>query len=143
MPDPVREIYNEAAAIMVDSPRAAAAMLRLAVEMLCKHLMGKEENLADYIKKWVAEGLHPSIEKALDTVRWLGNKAIHAGTIKLADDPATVERLFFLVNYIVEKKITEPNRIDELFDQNVPSDEKAKSARRNRPPESRSDKVEP
>ena len=143
MPDPVHEIYDEAAAIMADSPRAAAAMLRLAVEMLCNNLMGKDGNLADYINKWVAEGLDKRIEKALDTVRVVGNLAIHGGKINVEDDLATVEMLFWLINYIVEKKISEPNRIDEFFDRNVPPDEQKKSARRNRPPETRHGVVEP
>ncbi len=134
LPEHIRKDYEEAAAIMEDSPRGAAALLRLAVQKLCVHLGAKGHSLNDHIKKWVAQGLDARIERALDTVRVVGNNAVHPGKITVEDDPATVEKLLFLVNYIAEKQISEPMRIDELFADAVPEDERAKIERRDRPP---------
>ena len=134
LPEHISKDYEEAADIMEDSPRGAAALLRLAVQKLCEYLGGKGDTLNDCIRKWVAQGLDTRIERALDTVRVVGNNAVHPGEIVVEDDPATVEKLFFLVNYIAEKQISEPMRIDEVFAETVPSDEKAKIERRNRPP---------
>lgn len=134
LPADVIKDYSEAAAITRESPRGAAALLRLAVQKLCKHLGATGKGLDDYIRKWVATGLDPRVEKALDTVRIVGNNAVHPGELDVDDDPATVETLFYLINYIAEKRISEPKRIDEWFDRTVPPDEKAKIARRNRPP---------
>ena len=133
LPEDIRKDYDEAATIMGDSPRGAAALLRLAVQKLCEHLGAKGDSLGDYIKKWAATGLDRRVEKAFDTVRVVGNNAVHAGKIDVDDHIATVEMLFFLVNYIAEKQISEPKRIDDHFEKTVPEDEKAKIERRNRP----------
>jgi hypothetical protein len=55
------------------------------------------------------------VQKALDTVRVIGNDAVHPGTIDLRDDPATATALFKLVNIIVEKMISEPREIEDLY----------------------------
>ena len=133
LPEDVRKDYEEAAAIMVDSQRGAAALLRLAVQKLCEHLGAKGDGLDDYIKKWVAKGLDRRIEQALDSVRVVGNHSVHPGKIDVEDDPATVETLFFLVNYIADRQVSEPKRVDEFFDRTVPPDEKERIERRNRP----------
>ena len=65
----------------------------------------------------------------------MGNNAVHPSVIDLDDDAETVETLFFLVNYVTDKKISEPGRVNRFFDRTVPADEKAKIARRDRPPE--------
>ena len=52
LPDNVKQVYEEAAAIADQSPRAACALLRLAVEMLLEHL-GRTGNLNTNIKKLV------------------------------------------------------------------------------------------
>ena len=134
LPGDVRADYEEAAMIMDDSPRAAAALLRLALQRLCEGLGAKGDSLNDYITKWAATGLDPRVEKALDSVRVVGNHAVHPGRIDLGDARATVETLFSLVNYIAEKAISEPRRVDEFFDKTVPPDERARIGKRRRPP---------
>ena len=147
LPGDIREVYKEAAAIMADSPRGAAALLRLALEKLCRHLepnpdwwktAGRSPGIADYTREWAARGsVDRRIEKALDSVRLVGNNAVHPGVIDLDDDAEIVETLFFLVNYVTEKNISEPGRVDRFFDRTAPPDEKEKIARRDRPPEGR------
>ena len=80
LPDNVQEVYKEAAAIANQSPRAACALLRLAIEMLLKHL-GEAGTINEGIKNLVKKGLDERIQQALDIVRVTGNNAVHAGKI--------------------------------------------------------------
>src|ERR1035437_6535457 len=61
--------YTEAAMIFQDSPRAAAALLRLALQKLCKQLGEKVDNINDDIKNLVSKGLNSLVQKSLDSLR--------------------------------------------------------------------------
>ena len=119
---------------MQASPRGAAALLRVALEKLCNVLEGKDRKLDEHIAKLVAKGLDTRIQRALDIVRVVGNGAVHAGQLDVRDDPETVGILFFVINYVAERRISEPKRIDDFFRETVPQTEKARIAKRNRPP---------
>lgn len=115
LPTEVRRDYEEAAQIVQKSPRAAAALLRLAIQKLCASIGGKGENLNADIATLVDNGLPKKVQQMLDTVRVVGNHAVHPGQINLDDQPQTAEALFRLVNIIAEKMITEPKEIDALY----------------------------
>jgi hypothetical protein len=115
MPADIQRDYEEARAILSRSPRGAAALLRLAIQKLCRHLGEPGKNIDQDIAALVRKGLNERVQKALDTVRVIGNEAVHPGTIDLRDDPALAGTLFKLVNLIVEKMITEPREIDDLY----------------------------
>jgi hypothetical protein len=123
LPEYIKPDYEEARTILSLSPRGAAALLRLAIQKLCKHLGEKGKNINDDIGNLVAKGLSPKIQKSLDIVRVIGNDAVHPGTIDLKDDIGTAGKLFMLINQITEVMITQPKEIDELFD-SLPSDKK-------------------
>lgn len=55
------------------------------------------------------------IQKALDSVRVIGNNAVHPGQIDLKDDTDTAISLFKLLNMIVEIMITQPKKVDEIY----------------------------
>ncbi|MCC0046711.1 MAG: DUF4145 domain-containing protein [Defluviimonas sp.] len=115
MPDDIRRDYDEASTILDLSTRGAAALIRLGIQKLCKHLGQPGKNINDDIKALVAGGLDLRIQKALDVVRVVGNNAVHPGQIDLKDDRATAESLFRLLNLIVEKMISEPKHVDEVY----------------------------
>lgn len=115
MPKEVRADFEEAASISTQSPRGAAALLRLALQKLCKHLGGKGDNINDDIELLVKKGLPVSIQKALDIVRVVGNNAVHPGQID-TDNTETTSNLFSLINVIVDYMISMPNRISGLYD---------------------------
>ena len=116
IPDNVKVDYEEASKILNLSPRGAAALLRLAIQKLCAGLGEKGENINDDIASLVKKGLSQSIQKALDSVRVIGNEAVHPGTIDLKDDSTTAAGLFRLVNIIVEQMISNQKHIDEFFE---------------------------
>ena len=113
--DDVRFDFDEAGRIFQISPRGAAAMLRLAIQKLCKELGGKGRNIDDDIALLVSNGLDVRIQRSLDIVRVVGNEAVHPGQIDLRDDTATAENLFSLVNIIADAMITQPKHIAEMY----------------------------
>lgn len=115
MPDPVLAVYEEAAAVSVLSPRSAAALLRLAIQMLCAELDTKSSTLDDAIGELVERGLRSDVIAALDVVRVVGNNAVHPGKISFDDETGLVRALFELVNVITEQVVSEPKRIADLY----------------------------
>ena len=116
LPDDIRRDYDEASSILDLSPRGAAALIRLAIQKLCKKLGKPGKKLDDDIGALVKDGLDRRIEKALDAVRVIGNHAVHPGQMDLRYDRATAESLFGLLNLIAEKMISEPKHVDQVYE---------------------------
>ena len=126
MPKSVLEYYNEAREISAASPRAAAALLRIAAKKLCEHLKEPEPNLNRAIGNLSKKGLPERVIKSLDTVRIVGNEGgAHEGQIDLTgkDNKEIVDKLFWLINFIIEKTITEPQEVEGMF-ASLPEDKK-------------------
>ena len=116
MPESVKQLYNEAGLIYNKSPRAACALLRLAIDRLCNELGETDRDINKNIGALVKNGLPETVQKALDVVRVVGNKAVHPGQIAFdVDDKATATMLMRLLNIIVERMITEPKEIGSLY----------------------------
>ena len=115
MPESVKELYNEARSISNQSPRGACALLRLAIQFLVKELKEDEKNLNKAIGNLVKKGLPEKIQRALDSVRVIGNNLVHPGVIDIKDNPEIASSLFMLVNFICEKMITEDRKVDAIY----------------------------
>lgn len=126
------EDYNEARRIVNDSPRGAAALLRLCLQKLMVQLGQKGENLNDEIASLVKQGLSVKIQQALDIVRVIGNNAVHPGKLDIRDDLDTAMSLFGLVNRIAESMISQPKKIEELYGRLPESQRKAIEERDNK-----------
>jgi Domain of unknown function (DUF4145) len=113
----IKTDYLEAALVLTDSPRAAAALLRLALQKLCKQLGENGENINTDIKNLVKKGLNPLVQKSLDALRITGNNAVHPGEISLIEAPERVLQLFNLINFIADKLLTEPKQIESFYDE--------------------------
>lgn len=118
MPEEVKQLYNEAGLIYNKSPRAACALLRLAIDRLCNELGETDRDINKNIGELVKNGLPTSVQQALDVVRVVGNKAVHPGQIAFdVDDVGTATMLMRLLNIIVSRMISEPKEIAGLYDQ--------------------------
>jgi len=129
--DEIKSIYNEAKTIFTDSPRGATALLRLALQLLLKQLGKEGKNINDDIGELVRDGLDPEIQKLLDTLRVVGNHAVHPGQIDLNDkDKNIVLQLFKILNLIADKMITYPKMMKKLYDEIIPEEAKKQISKR-------------
>jgi len=120
----IKDIYNEASQIFLKSPKGAAALLRLALQKLLVQLGKEGKNINKDIKELVAGGLSPTIQKALDVMRVVGNNAVHPGQIDLDDNKKVALQLFKILNLIADEMITKPNQMAALYEEIVPEDTK-------------------
>lgn len=133
IPTDIRMDYEEARSIAGLSPRGAAALLRLAIQKLCKHLGEPGLNINDDIKSLVQKGLPPQVQQALDIVRVVGNNAVHPGQLNFNDGSDIAGKLFGLVNLIAEVMISQPKHVAEMFDSLIPPGTQQAIARRDGP----------
>jgi Domain of unknown function (DUF4145) len=115
LPADIKNDYEEARSILAASPRGSAALLRLAIQKLCSHLGQPGKNINDDIAALVSARLPPRVQEALDSVRVIGNEAVHPGSIDLRDNRAVAGALFKLINFIATKMIAEPNEIGSIY----------------------------
>lgn len=115
MPDEIKSLYNEALSVVDLSPKASAALLRLAIQNLMPLIGANIGKLDKDIAKLVSEGLPQEIQQALDFCRVIGNNAVHPNELNLDDTPEMAHAMFEMINFIVEEKIAKPKRVKELF----------------------------
>jgi len=99
--------------------------------MLCVELGLPGVNLNADIGTLVRKGLPPEVQQALDTVRVIGNNAVHPGQIDIDDNPEVANRLFGLVNFIVDRMISHPKQIEAFYGA-LPEKDLTKIAKRDR-----------
>ena len=114
-PEEIKRDFEEARSIASRSPRGAAALLRLCIQNLCVELGESGHNINDDIAALVEKSLPVEIQQALDTVRVVGNNAVHPGQIDLRDDVATATSLFELTNIITDRMIGQPKRTKAMY----------------------------
>jgi hypothetical protein len=131
MPEACKPDYDEAREICAQSPRAAAALLRLVVHKLMAILGEKGRRIDDDIGSLVKKGLPVEIQQALDYCRVVGNNAVHPGEIELNDTPEMAYELFDLLNFIVDDRISRPRQIQALYEK-LPQNARAAVEKRDR-----------
>ena len=124
MENKIKELYIEASLIVIDSPKGATALLRLALQLLLKQLGKSGKNINNDIKELVSDGLSPKIQQALDLLRVIGNNAVHPGQINLDDDSTIALKLFHILNFIVDEMVTKPKELELLYSDIIPEETK-------------------
>lgn len=132
MPDGLRELYEEARAVLPDSPRAAAALLRLLMEKLLQKITGVPGNLNKQIGLLVERGtFDKQLQETADTIRVSGNAAVHPAEIQSQGDTKEVAlAMFELVNFLVDDLIARPRKISHMYRTAVPEGAREAIARR-------------
>lgn len=114
LPKHLKKTFIEAGSIALLSPGASAALARLTLENLLKHLGYKQNNLNDKIKEFVKE--HPNLQKTMDVIRVYGNSGAHSGIINLDENKDVPLFLLKLINIVAEQTISIPESVDSLYE---------------------------
>ena len=118
MPPQIRKLYEEARGVLPASPRASAALLRVALEGLLEEAGYRQGRLADRLEKAREDGkLSAGTYELAEVLRYAGNAAAHYEPWKIdpsqgEEDRKMVYRLFVFINDVTEELIAKP-RLDE------------------------------
>lgn len=118
MPEDIVSLYDEARSIAHLSPRSAAGLLRVALEKLLFHLGAKKGTIDVMIQDLVDKKIiSPSgyVRKALDSIRIIGNAGVHPTGINLDENPQAAFALFKVINFVVEKMITDTKVMEDIY----------------------------
>ena len=118
MPGEIAREFKEARGVLNDSPRAAAALLRLSLEKLMEELNADGDTLYNQIGSLVEDGtIDPMIQQACDSVRVFGNESVHPGTIiEMEDNQEAASTLFEMINLIVDETISRKKDVEEFYE---------------------------
>jgi Domain of unknown function (DUF4145) len=114
LPD-VRRDDDEASQTLDASPRGAAALLRLALDKVCKELGESRESPKDDMASFVQEDVDARAQKVLEAMCIIESNATPPGQIGVGDNRAAAETLSGLVNLICEKMIMEPRHLQAVY----------------------------
>jgi hypothetical protein len=129
-PDIVRELWDEARQVAGLSPRSAAALLRLALQLLLDELRPGHKTIDAAIAAAYANNTPDGIVKAMDYVRVTGNQAVHDGQVQMNEDPDMLPSLFALLRYILDDKVVKEAKANRLH-ATLPADKLAGIEQRN------------
>ncbi len=116
MPDNVKTIFNESLNVIPYSPRASIALSRLAIDLLTIELNAEGATLNERIGFLVKQGLPTKIQQALDSVRVIGNNAVHPGNIIITENDENLAlSLLHFINIIVDYQISQPKQLEETY----------------------------
>ena len=83
---------------------------------MCPLLGATENKIDDAIGQLVKEGkIGLDVQKALDSLRVIGNESVLPGIMDMKDDFETAIALFNVLNIIVERTISYDKQIEELW----------------------------
>ena len=136
MPEEVKKVFDSARLVSIHSPRAAAVLLRVALEIITLSLDETDPSLNKRIGNLKKKGVDDSVIKSLDIVRIIANEGgAHAGGIDLTgeDGRVVVNKLFLLVNYIVQMTIGVHEEIKQDLISLVPEDKRKWAEDRDKP----------
>ncbi|MEE0845229.1 MAG: DUF4145 domain-containing protein [Eggerthellaceae bacterium] len=119
MPDDIKSKYVEASKVLSVSPASAAALLRLALQIVLKQILGNDSTgkIYDDLKILKERSFNSRLIQACDIIRVNGNEAVHPGTINLEEKRDDALYLFTLLNMICDQFFSQPRRMDEMYEQ--------------------------
>jgi hypothetical protein len=131
----IKTVYKQAAAIVQESPIASCALLRLCMEkIIIKHAnyKGNQNILKNIIDELKDIGtIDENIYKAMQSIRIVGNNAIHNGSIKIDDLDENLDMAVLISRYInlmATELITRKKEINSVFEAAQAFEAKKKAA---------------
>lgn len=116
MPSDVKSDYIEASKVFAHSRRSSTALLRLALQKLMIHLGEPGKNINSDIRSLAEKRrVPPDVIKVADTLRITGNNAVHPGEMNDDDFDEVAEKMFSLLNFIIDKAIKEGKDIESIY----------------------------
>jgi hypothetical protein len=113
VPESVRKIYSEAAAIKSRAPNAFANQIRRSLEALCLDRGANKRILAQNLQELAARGeIPPTLAEMTDVLRQLGNIGSHAGEEEIDSNYVDVIDDFFRA--IIEYVYIAPFKVNEF-----------------------------
>jgi hypothetical protein len=142
MPVNVKEDYMEARSIVKDSPKAASALLRMALQKLMCCLGESGKNMEVDVSGLIRKGLPERFRGALRAVRAIGTDSVRPSEISALDDLETATALFSLVNMIIDATISQQRKVSQLTT-SLPNPKLLRKRRARRKARKRKDEVIP
>ncbi len=131
MPGSVRALYEEAREVGTVSKRSAAALLRLALQILIDEIEPGSGSINDKIAALVRRGLDPQVQQRWTPCGSWATTQSTPGRLTLMMS-LWVPALFVLLNLIVEQVVSRPRQVADLFAA-LPATAQAQVARRDQP----------
>ena len=103
MPDTLRPLYDEAAAIADASPASAAALLRLLLRALLQQAGRTGRHLSNDVATIVDEGGQVNLLRALDAIGLADSESRRPGEVNLANGHSDAQNLFMFVNLFTDQ----------------------------------------
>lgn len=107
--------------------------MRLALQQLLDHLKVEGQNINSQIGNLKKQKLPDYVIQYMDSVRIVGNEAVHPGIINFQENIGLVPKLFDAFNYIVQELIEREKRAKLLFAELPEDKRKAVEKRDSRP----------
>lgn len=118
IPQQIRQDYEEASAIISDSPKAAATLLRRCLQGMIRDYWGvKKDNLCDAINT-IKDSVSVLTWEAIDAVRQIGNIGAHMEkdiNLIIDIDEGEAEQLQKLIEYLIHDWYIERHNKERLL----------------------------
>lgn len=119
LPEDIKKIYIESSQVLNASPRAAMALLRLALDKIVNTFLNDEQKKKALGKKidimFSQFNIPEEIKDIAHSIRGIGNESVHPGTISDEIDIEEVLLVFDLINIIADVTITKRKKTENFI----------------------------
>lgn len=122
VPQSIREDYEEAYAILEDSPKASATLSRRCLQTMINDCFKVSSNILFHQIDEIKDKIDPDLYNAIDSLRKIGNIGAHmTKDVNLIIDiePSEAEKLISLIEWIIKERYIIPHEREELFSEIV------------------------
>jgi hypothetical protein len=104
-PDLIEEDFEQAAAILNNSPREATALMRVCIQKLVPLLKQDGRSLNDYMSSLVRKGLEVEIQQAMEVLQVLRNEPGQPASLETQEDKEMALRFFDSLKAVLERRM--------------------------------------